>query len=457
MDYATSPLSILALLGVYIVVRLVKSLSHYFHVAQCLRLVPGPRPSSLLWGEEWLLYHTRPGSQYVEWHREFGKVVKFTGALGHQTLSITDPRAITSILGEHAYNFPKPDGVRTWFRATLGEGLVWTEGKDNHERQRRMVAPALRASKHSVRSFMPIFYDTASRMALLWSRLLENSDGDQAEIEATSWAGQFALDTVIQSAFSYDCGFLSGGHQDLLAALDGLTNNENRLSSFYMRALFWIFPSILWIGEKGKMIRQSKRELGNIATKVWSDAKSAGDSEDKNLMAMMLKAVSESGDRFGEEEIVDQMRTVISAGYETVSSVIAWVLYELAAHPDVQTRLREEIETSGNTELSIDRLNNLSFLDAVLKETLRLHPPVIENHHQAAQDISVPLSEPLRGTSETHLLIPKGTIIAIPVNVIQADSSVYGRDADIFRPERWLELQQEGISHEREMLAFSEG
>lgn len=59
------------------------------------------------------------------------------------------------------------------------------------------------------------------------------------------------------------------------------------MSSFYMRALFWIFPSILSIGKKGEMIRRTKQELGEIASNMWRDAKVAGDSEGRTLMALM--------------------------------------------------------------------------------------------------------------------------------------------------------------------------
>lgn len=81
----------------------------------------------------------------------------------HQILSITDPRAITFIISENIYSFPKPHGVRAWFKALLGEGILWVEGeshlhcfwpsgrlditekgKDAHEKQRRALAPALR-------------------------------------------------------------------------------------------------------------------------------------------------------------------------------------------------------------------------------------------------------------------------------------------------------------------------
>jgi cytochrome P450 len=122
--------------------------------------------------------------------------------------------------------------------------------------------------------------------------------------------------------------------------LDGLTNNENKISSFYMRALFWIFPFVLLIGKKGEMIKRTKQELGEIASRMWRDAKVAGDAEGRTLMALMRKNIcaslsmptftksavradSASGHRMDEDEIVSQMRTTISAGYETVSAIVA--------------------------------------------------------------------------------------------------------------------------------------
>jgi hypothetical protein len=48
--------------------------------------------------------------------------------LQNQMLSITDPRAIAYIVGEGTYKFPKPSGVRAWFKALLGEGILWVEG-----------------------------------------------------------------------------------------------------------------------------------------------------------------------------------------------------------------------------------------------------------------------------------------------------------------------------------------
>ncbi|KAG6887487.1 hypothetical protein C0992_012062 [Termitomyces sp. T32_za158] len=423
----------------YVLLFLLRTSLRFLKVRLALKHIPGPRPSSLLWGEEWLLYHSLPGSTYLNWHKEYGKVVKFTGAFGHQVLSITDPRAISFIIGESIYAFPKPNGVREWFRATLGEGILWVEGKTAHEKQRRILAPAL-------------------RMVTEWAALFDRRQSEEIEIEITHWAGRFALDTIGRAAFSYDFNCLSDSPHSLAEALDGLTNSENSLSSFYMRALFWIFPSVLSIGKKGQMIRLTKQELGAIASRMWQDAKVAGDERDRTLMTLMLKADKASGPGQGmnEEEVVSQMRSIISAGYETVSAVIAWTLYELSRDQILQAKLREEIH--GATEASFDELNSkYPLLDAVVKETLRLHPPILENHHEASETTIVPLSDPLPGTSEMHLVVPKGTIIAIPLNVIQTDEVVWGADAELFRPQRWIDRKKAGIRGGRDLLAFSEG
>ena len=100
-----------------------------------------------------------------------------------------------------------------------------------------------------------------------------------------------------------------------------------------------------------------------------------------------------------EEFIISQMRTVISAGYETVSAVLAvfithtgsyfptdepfiqWMLYEVAVHPELQSKLQQEVSSSPDHSFE-DLMNCLPLLDATLKETLRLHPPILENHHE---------------------------------------------------------------------------
>ncbi|RXW17419.1 hypothetical protein EST38_g8446 [Candolleomyces aberdarensis] len=325
-----------------------------------LRKIPGPPVSSYLWGEEWELYHSAPGSLYTSWHKRYGPVVRFSGAFGHQILTITDPRAISFILSEKTYSFPKARGVRAWFEATVGKGILWIE--------------------------------------------------------------------------------------------DELTNNEHRASSFYMRALFWIFPSILQTGRKGAIIQQTKKLLGEVSISMWQDAKAGGDRSGKSLMAQLLRIEEDEKTPIGEEELVSQMRSIISAGYEPVSATLSWILYELSVNQHLQQELREEVATL--TENSMGSINALRLLDAVIKETLRIHPPISENHHEAGSTISIPLSSPLSGSGDTEILVPEGTVLAIPLTVIHRDQKTWGPDANAFRPKRWFDIPRE---KERQLMAFSEG
>jgi hypothetical protein len=97
---------------------------------------------------------------------------------------------------------------------------------------------------------------------------------------------------MCRAAFTYDFDFLSYDKtppNSLAGVLDGLTNSEHNKSSFYMRALFWLFPPILNIGKKGEMIRRTKQELGSIGSRMWHDAKAVGDHEGRTMMAFMRK------------------------------------------------------------------------------------------------------------------------------------------------------------------------
>lgn len=66
----------------FLLVSVTRFLVHTFAIRLSLRHIPGPAPSSYLWGEEWALYYGTPGAPYVDWHKRFGKIVKFSGAFG---------------------------------------------------------------------------------------------------------------------------------------------------------------------------------------------------------------------------------------------------------------------------------------------------------------------------------------------------------------------------------------
>ncbi|KAG6816758.1 hypothetical protein H0H87_003153 [Tephrocybe sp. NHM501043] len=139
----------------------------------------------------------------------------------------------------------------------------------------------------------------------------------------------------------------------------------------------------------------------------------------RDIMSLLVKA-NTSGNKnaqLSEEEMLGLMRVIILAGHETTANTISWMLLELSRRPNIQAKLREEImsvqeafRVRGDTHYKAADLESMPYLNAVLKETLRYHPVVISLVRQAAKDDVIPLNK-----------------------------DVFGEDADVYDPERWLD------------------
>jgi cytochrome P450 len=147
------------------------------------------------------------------------------------------------------------------------------------------------------------------------------------------------------------------------------------------------------------------------------------------------------------------------AGHETTSTGLAWILFALAQRPDIQERLRAECRYSlalpasstSNDALTAEELNafdKLPLLDAVIRESFRLHPPVLATMRAAIEDDAIPLAHPytdkegvLRDTIHVH----KGAIIPIPILSVNRSKDIWGPDALEWNPDRWLAYHAEGV------------
>lgn len=81
------------------------------------------------------------------------------------------------------------------------------------------------------------------------------------------------------------------------------------------------------------------------------------------------------------------------AGHETTSTATTWALYALSLHPDIQTKLREELFTLDSEAPDMDDLKTLTYLDWVVRETLRVHAPVPNAMRVATQDDVLPMED----------------------------------------------------------------
>jgi len=152
--------------------------------------------------------------------------------------------------------------------------------------------------------------------------------------------------------------------------------------------------------------------------------------EKKDLLDFLMDMYDEeTGTKMEDEELRAQVFTFMVAGHETTSVALAWTLYELAKNPLIQEKVRAEINTvlCEGDELTWDTVEELKYLENVIKESLRLHPPA----HLTGR---IPISDEIVG----GYLIPKGADILLPIDSLQ-HMSQHWQNPDEFYPERFNE------------------
>jgi cytochrome P450 len=168
----------------------------------------------------------------------------------------------------------------------------------------------------------------------------------------------------------------------------------------------------------------------------------------------ILSVAIESGG-FTDDDLVNQLMTFLIAGHETTASALSWAICMLCKHPKIQTRLRDEIRSaipdprSPQAIVSANDIDNLTYLNAVCNEVLRLYPGVPITLRVAATD-----------TSLLGHFIPKGTSFYISPWATNANKELWGDDAAEFNPERWIgsgKANTGGAENNYSFLTFLQG
>lgn len=185
----------------------------------------------------------------------------------------------------------------------------------------------------------------------------------------------------------------------------------------------------------------------------------------RDILSVLVRSnlASVPSQRLSLDETLCQISTFLSAGHETSAAALTWTLYALARAPDIQARLRRELRdvplppssppsspsapsaASAIPEADSDTVGAVlahPYLDAVVREALRLHAPVTSTMRVAGRDDVVPVARPFvdrRGRACGEIRVRKGDIVTVPLQAMNKSREVWGEDAEVFRPERWLE------------------
>jgi len=173
---------------------------------------------------------------------------------------------------------------------------------------------------------------------------------------------------------------------------------------------------------------QNLQGILNVADQVISVSKEQEELTEKNLLELMLKANTPGGKKLTDDEIAAQAIGFLLAGSDTTSVTLSLTCFYLAMNPEVQDKLKHEIDSVWTDEHempSYETVRELPYLDMVIAETLRLHPTVPFLMRECVHECKV-----------KELTIPKGGQVFIPIYSIHRDPTIWP-NPEKYDPERF--------------------
>jgi len=285
-----------------------------------------------------------------------------------------------------------------------------------------------------------------------------NEPDGSFRLDVFLWLNKITLDIIGQAGFNHSFGSL---HQEASHEVTEGFRKSMAFDPFSFKFLITtIFPpGRLLPTERAKALASTIKATRAIGKKLISQKKSEilasadvdakGGVEKKNiqgrdLLTLLIKANMATdildNARMSDEDILSQVPTFLIAGHETTSTSVTWGLYALGCNPKVHAKLNAEARAFHTDTPTMDELNEMTYLDYFTREVLRLYAPVTQTDRVAREDTVVPVGEPYvdrHGVKRNEIRLQKGDVILIPIRAIHRLKSIWGEDADEFRPERW--------------------
>lgn len=337
--------------------------------------------------------------------RDLGDVVRLRFA-NRRVFLITSPELTHRILVSEAENFPKSPIYKQILGVFLGNGLFTSQG-DFWKRQRKLAAPAFHIKR--IQAYADTMVAHTERLLSEWQA------GEQRDISHDMM--ELTLSVVARTLFNTE---IRGSADTIGRALKTILEISNEDMARPLR----IIPP--WLPTPGNLRRkQAIRELDQIVLGI-IDERRRKFEDNGDLLSMLMLAEDENGERMTDRQLRDEAVTLVLAGHETTAVTLAWAFYLLAQHPDIEARLHAEVDqVLGERRATVEDLRQLRYTDMIIKESMRLFPPVPTIGRWGMQD-----------TEYNGYTIPSHSPLLISVYTMHHDARWFP-EPEAFKPERW--------------------
>jgi cytochrome P450 len=284
--------------------------------------------------------------------------------------------------------------------------------------------------------------------SLLFRRFSEISDaGDTIDLQ--HWLQCFAFDVIGEITFGNRFGFLDMGKDEagVFQAIDS-KGFYSTLVGIFPWIHTYLYPMLPKTGGHAYIFGFTLKQV-NDRQRALKDPKNTERKGPPDIMTKILMSHEENPEKITRVDLITMCQTNIGAGSDTTAITLSSIFYHLMKHPLSFQRLRDEIDTAAkegriSDPIKFSEAQDLPYLQAVMKEGLRIHP---------ATGLPMQRLVPAEGITISGYFIPAGSSVGINAWAAHRNTQVFGADAEEWRPERWLE----GRNGEMEKYFFSFG
>ncbi|XP_030572771.1 probable cytochrome P450 4ad1 [Drosophila novamexicana] len=409
-------------LATILVFKGVKIFNYIDHMAGIMEMIPGPTPYPFVGNI--FQFGLKP-AEYPKKVLQYCRKYDFQGFRSlvflQYHIMLSDPAEIQNMLSsssllykEHLYSFLRP-----W----LGDGLLTSSGARWLKHQ-KLYAPAFERS--AIEGYLRVVHRTGDRFV---QKLRQQTEASKP-FDAQELVAKCTLDIVCENATGVASNSLNDEPSDLHSAIKDLCEIvQERTFSIVKRfdALFRLTPYYLKQRRALQLLRNEIKRIISDRQRQQQLSKT-NDQKNKSFLDVLLCSKLDGG-ALKEREIIEELSTFIFTGHDPVASAISFTIYILSRHPEIQQKVYDEqLRIFGKNiseEADIARLEQMHYLELVIRETLRLYPavPLIARTNRKSIDIN--------GTKVAKRTTVIMCLIAMGYN------ERYFDEPCVFRPERF--------------------
>ncbi|KAJ9563441.1 hypothetical protein OSB04_008601 [Centaurea solstitialis] len=301
----------------------------------------------------------------------------------------------------------------------ISRGLIDYDG-DKWSKHRKIIKPAFQAQK--LKYMVPAIHVSCSEMMGKWQKLLASCESS-CELDVFPHLQALTSDVISRTAFgsSYEEGRrIFELQKEMVSLLLPMI-----LSVYIPSSRFWPTKKNKRIKEIDIHVKASIRDIISKRLKAMEDGQPSHD----DLLGILLESNQNEIQQMSIEDVIEECKLFYFAGQETTSNLLVWSMILLSQHPSWQAQARDEVFlVFGRKEPEVDGLNRLKIVTMILHEVLRLYPALPSIYRLTHEE-----------TKLGEMSLPGGTALTVPVVVLHRDSEIWGRDANEFNPQRFVD------------------